>query len=41
VIDAWYPRARVFYTLWAARDGHVPLLLSCLVVREVSCVRLL
>jgi hypothetical protein len=41
VNDAWSLRARVFYTLWAARDGHVPLLLSCLVVREVSCVRLL
>jgi hypothetical protein len=32
VIGAWSSHARVYYTLWAARDGHVLHLLSCLVV---------
>jgi len=26
VTGAWLPRARVFFVLWAARDGHVPYL---------------
>jgi len=30
VIGAWSSRARVFYTLWATRDGHIPHLLLCL-----------
>jgi hypothetical protein len=26
VTSVWHPRARVFFKLWAARDGHVPYL---------------
>jgi hypothetical protein len=31
VTGAWSSRARVFSTMWAARDGYVPPLLPCLV----------
>jgi hypothetical protein len=31
VTGAWSSHARVFFTLWAARDGYVPSLLACLV----------
>jgi hypothetical protein len=31
VNGAWSLHARVFFTIWAARDSHVPSLLPCLV----------
>jgi len=34
VIGAWSSRASVFFTPWAARNGHVPSLLPCLVAPE-------